>query len=169
MGRSLCVRTAEPADEDALGVFLEQNDDSETVRHFNPFPLEPATAERLVDAERDDRFYVLELADDLVGLMMLRGWDEGYEVPSFGVLVDRGHRDRGLGRFLTDFAIAESRRLGCPAIRLSVYGDNDRARAIYESRGFEEVERESVTVDDESRERIVMRRPLGAETKEASG
>ena len=68
---------------------------------------------------------------------MLRGWTDGYEVPSFGVLVDAKHRGKGLGRQLMRFAIDEARNLGCHELILSVYGSNEDAIGLYSSFGFE--------------------------------
>lgn len=160
MHPDLTLHTLTEGDYDDLCDFFQRNDIPKTTRDFNPFPLTDDTAKDLISPDRNDRFYLMRLDGRVVGMCMLRGWDEGYEVPSFGVLIDREWRGRGIGRFLTRFSVAEAERLDCPAIRLSVYADNEPARTIYESEGFEEVERSQVTVQGEQRERIVMKRPL---------
>ena len=84
-------------DEDALAAFLSRNDVAEVTAHFHPFPLTPETARRLTRRTHDDRYYVAVDGSEIVALSMLRGWDQGYEVPSFGILVDQAlswQRDR---------------------------------------------------------------------------
>ena len=129
----------------------------EVTRHFHPFPLDAATARRLTSYAGRDRYYVGDLDGSIVALSMLRGWDGGYAVPSFGVLVDRAFTGRGIGTRLTLFTIEEARRLACPSVRLSVYETNNVAHRIYRDLGFVEESRAEVRTpfgDDDVR--IVM-------------
>ena len=71
----------------------------------------------------------------LAGFGMLRGWDEGYAVPSFGVAVESAARGRGLGRGLLRFAIRAARGRGAPSMMLKVHVENP-ARHLYEAEGF---------------------------------
>ena len=87
---------------------------------------------------------------------MLRGWDEGFQIPSFGIIVDYRYHGLGLGRRMTEFAIEEARRLNCSRVRLSVYESNDRALCLYRSLGFEEISREAVVVHGSPDIKIVM-------------
>ena len=91
-----------------------------------------------------------------MGLCMLRGWDEGYKIPSFGILVDYRCKALGLGRRMTEFAIAKARELGCPSIRLSVYSSNTYAIGLYRSLGFKEISNEPVKVNGEQDVKIIM-------------
>jgi ribosomal protein S18 acetylase RimI-like enzyme len=159
---NLVMRRLGPPDADALGSFLAANDLPELKRRFNPFPLTRATALSLLGAERSDRFYGGFVGDAWAAFAMLRGWDEGFDVPSLGVLVDRQWQGRGIGGWITDFAIDEARRLKCRRVRLSVYASNDAALRIYVRRGFLEVSREPVEVQGEPDERIVMLLSLDA-------
>jgi ribosomal protein S18 acetylase RimI-like enzyme len=79
-----------------------------------------------------------------VALSLLRGWDEGYVVPSFGILVDGEWRGRGIGSALTDFTLGEARTLGASRIRLSVYASHELALHLYLDRGFVEDSRSRV-------------------------
>ena len=67
---------------------------------------------------------------------MLRGWDEGYSVPSFGVAVDRAYRGRGIARGLLLYAIEYARKRGASTMMLKVHLDNSIALRLYESEGF---------------------------------
>ncbi len=54
----------------------------------------------------------------------------------FGLHVLPTHRDRGLGRRLTDAALAYASGMGASAMYLQVTEDNSAARRLYESAGF---------------------------------
>jgi ribosomal protein S18 acetylase RimI-like enzyme len=153
---ALTFRELGPHDAGSLGALFEANDIPGVVDHFDPFPLTHAIAAELTDPGRKDRFYGAFLEDRLVGFSMLRGWDEGYEVPSFGVLVDRVHYGSGIGSRLTDFTLEQARALSSPRVRLSVYGTNERAYAMYARKGFVEESRAQVGRRLGPDERIVM-------------
>jgi ribosomal protein S18 acetylase RimI-like enzyme len=126
-------------DADALGVFFEAlASDAETTRFFHPHPLTRAFAQELCSrlSQGQDRYYALWDGDTIIGYAMLRGWDAGYEAPSFGVCLAPGRRQEGLGQRLTRHAIAECRRLGARRLRLTVYRGNERAVHIYRKLGF---------------------------------
>src|SRR5262245_34387391 len=98
----LTVARLRPADAAELGALFVRNDVAEITRGFHPFPLTAERARALVAEASLDRFYGARDGDGrLVGFSMLRGWNEGYEVPSLGVLVDREQHGRGIGRRLT--------------------------------------------------------------------
>ena len=87
-------------------------------------------------ADRKDLYCAAFLGDRLVGYGMLRGWDEGYSVPSFGVAVGATYRGRGIGRDLLLYAIDYARKRGASTMMLKVHLDNPGARHLYESEGF---------------------------------
>jgi ribosomal protein S18 acetylase RimI-like enzyme len=67
---------------------------------------------------------------------MLRGWDEGYDIPAFGVAVDPDYRRRGIARKLLRHALALARERGSQTVMIKVHGQNPRARELYASEGF---------------------------------
>lgn len=143
-----------------LGRFLEENSRPEVTRHFHPFPLSRQTACLIACTEHLDKYYIAIKSERIVGLCMLRGWDEGYEIPSFGILVDHRCKGLALGRQMTEFAIAKARELGCPSIRLSVYSSNAYAIGLYQSLGFKEISNEPVEVNGEQDVKIIMMKEL---------
>ena len=154
------IRQVQEKDLEALALFLEENDRPEIKRQFHPFPLTSQTARQIASAGQLDRYYVTIVNGKIVGLCMLRGWDEGFEIPSFGVLVDHRHQGLGLSRQMTEFAIAEARRLSCHTIRLSVYASNIRAVQLYESLGFREICREPALVERDRDLKLTMTKEL---------
>jgi ribosomal-protein-alanine N-acetyltransferase len=154
------IRQVGDADYEALAMFLEENNRAETTRHFHPFPLTSQTAYRIARTSHLDRYYVAVWEGRIVGLCMLRGWDEGYSVPSLGILVDRHYHGQGIGTRMLEFTMREARKLGCRCIRLSVYASNCAALSLYASMGFFEGTREPVLVAGDSDEKIIMFRDL---------
>lgn len=73
-------------------------------------------------------------------------------------------RGRGLGKALLDVAINAAERLGFRRIELTAFSDNQRAIALYETRGFvrEGVMRAAARFGDEYRDIVMMAR-LGAD------
>jgi GNAT superfamily N-acetyltransferase len=145
-----------PDDFEDLARFLEENNVPAVVRTFNPFPMDSETARRIALLPRRDRYYGAFLGVRLAGLSMLRGWDEGYSVPSFGIMVDHRFQGMGVGARLLDYTLGEAGRLGCGRVRLSVFASNRRALDLYLSRGFVETERAPVLLSGEPDERVVM-------------
>jgi ribosomal protein S18 acetylase RimI-like enzyme len=150
-----------PEHAGALVVLFERNSILAITETFDPFPLTEAQARRIACEPRRDGYYLVARGEDLLGFSMLRGFDEGYEVPSFGVFVDHASQAQGVGRRLTAWTIERARLQGCPAVRLSVYADNTAARGIYDSLGFREQERQLVERRGRQEEKIVMRLELG--------
>lgn len=154
------IRLIRASDQAALTQFFVENNKPEITTHFHPFPLTSTSALRIATAPGLDRYYVALLDGQIVGFYMLRGWEEGYEVPSFGVMIDYRHQGLGLGRQMTAAMIEQAQRLGCPAVRLTVYASNERAVRLYESLGFAEVRREAVTIAEKTDEKITMLKEL---------
>jgi ribosomal protein S18 acetylase RimI-like enzyme len=138
----LAFRELVDADEDVLARFFVRNDVPAVTVTFDPFPLTAATAATVLSERRKDRYYgAFAPAGELVGFSMLRGWDEGYDVPSFGIAVDAEWHGRGVGTRMTAWTVEQARALGAPSVRLTVYVDNPGAQRIYERFGFAERER----------------------------
>lgn len=156
----ITIRQVQDTDYEALARFFEENNRPEITRHFHPFPLDSQTAYQIVCTNHLDRHYIASWNGQIIGLCMLRGWDEGFEMPSFGVFVDYRHHGLGLGRQMTEFAIAESRKLGYHSIRLSVYTSNEVALRLYASLDFREMGRELVFVAGESDIKLTMVKDL---------
>lgn len=160
MDIDLIIRIAKKTDSDTLAEFFEENNRPEITEFFHPFSLTSQTAHNILSESCRDRYYVGIHAGRIVGMSMLRGWDEGFDIPSFGVFVDYRYHGRGFGRRLTEFAIDEARSLHCPSLRLSVYASDKYARRIYDALGFYEIERTSITRTEQPDTKVVMMKDL---------
>jgi perosamine synthetase len=138
-GQTFQIARVAASDEEDLAIFLETlAADGESARFFHPHPLSRAYARDLcarVGSCRD-RYYLGRYGGRVVAYSMLRGWDEGYAVPSFGVAVHPALRDAGLGQAMLAHAIAESRAAGASRLRLTVYRNNQRGVHVYRKFGF---------------------------------
>src|SRR2546423_8118918 len=152
----LNCREIGPQDLEILARFLEENNLPSEVGTFNPFPMTSETAKKIACLPRRDHYYGAFLDGRIIGLAMLRGWDEGYSVPSFGIIIDHRFQRLGMGSRMLDYTIDAGVQLGCSSIRLSVFASNQRAVHLYLSRGIVEDSREDILLSGESDERIIM-------------
>jgi len=135
------LKQIQPEDLDILTLLFLQNNIPVITDTFHPFPLTAESAQWIACESKLDRFFIAFQGDIAVGFSMLRGWDEGYNVPSFGIFVDFRFHGRGLGSLVLEQTIEEARKAGCEKMRLSVYANNPAALAIYIRKGFIETER----------------------------
>lgn len=131
------LRPITPADAVFLGEFFERLGADPASEHFHPHPLTAEYAAQLAgDTTRQDEYLVAVGDGEIVGYAMLRGWDEGYATPAFGVAVDAAHRGEGLGRALLEYALVRASERGAADVMLKVHPDNVGAKHLYESVGF---------------------------------
>ena len=76
------------------------------------------------------------------------------------IYFDHAWLGRGLSRPMMDWAIDEARRRGAEEMYLTVFTDNDRARALYRRYGFTEVGPYKFMVGNHADEDIIMRLAL---------
>jgi ribosomal protein S18 acetylase RimI-like enzyme len=132
------IRPLGPEDAEKLGDLFDELAADPEALHFHPHPLTRAEATRIATRSgiREDLYFAAFVESRLAGYGMLRGWDEGYDIPSFGVAVGVGDRGSGLGRSLLRYAISAARRRGAQSMILKVHPSNAGALHIYESEGF---------------------------------
>lgn len=114
---------------------LEANGDTE---FFHPHAFDAAAA-RSVTARSEsgnDEYWLAMSGDDVVAYGILRGWDEGYDVPSLGLAVAPAHRGRGFAREMVQHLHDRARQRGAARIRLKVDRRNVSAQRLYESLGY---------------------------------
>ena len=105
-------------------------------KYFHPHPLTDEEAKRRAHYSGKDLYYVLVEGDKVLGYGILRGWDEGYEAPSLGIVIHPAVRGMGLGKLFMHFLHAAARRRGASKIRLKVYPDNTTAVTMYQELGY---------------------------------
>lgn len=103
---------------------------------FQPHPFDLAHLAALGDAKGKDLYYVLHVGEEVVGYGLLRGWDEGFAIPSLGVAIRRSRRGRRLGTLLMNFLHAAAFERRADRVRLRVNPDNASAIALYRRLGY---------------------------------
>ena len=85
---------------------------------------------------------------------MLRGFDEGYEIPSYGVWISSQYSNKGLAKLTIQHSISICLMSGVKKIMLKVHPENKVAFNMYKKFGFIE------TGIDEKIGHIIMHREL---------
>lgn len=129
-------RQLTPALKPSLAVFLRTLEENGELRHFHPHPFSDEDLDKLCSGQGEDLYYVAIESDTVLAYGMLRGWDEGYIVPSLGIAVHPELRGTGLAKAFMLFLHMTARRKGADQIRLKVYPDNVRAVALYTNLGY---------------------------------
>ena len=129
---SLLIEPLGPTNAQELAELLRAVDP----RHF--VHTSPEAVARFL-AEPADVHVLGRAIGEVVAFGMLRGWHEGYDVPSLGIAVRRDREGAGYGRAMMIALERLARDRGATQIRLRVHPDNLRARRLYEAQGYREV------------------------------
>jgi len=108
-------------------------------QYFTPFPFDVPTFYRLLHTKRRDRYYVILVRRQVAGFYMLRGLDEGYAAPMYGVWIAEAYSGCGLALNTLRHAVLVCIELECHALLLKVHPNNVRAKSIYERFGFDKI------------------------------
>lgn len=143
-GAPLLIRRAHENDAEALIGFVKQVDRESLFLSREPGEFSvPVPQQRLLIkqiANRANSLYLVAFEGEaLVGTLDFHGGARARTAHSgeFGMSVRRDHWGRGLGGHLLDTLIAWARGNGVTRkIKLRVHAGNERAIALYRSRGF---------------------------------
>ncbi len=130
------VRRLSPEWIKSLGAFFRDLREAGDEAYFHPHPLTDEQADALGYYQGLDLYYVMVQGDRVLGYGLLRGWDEGYQIPSLGIAIHPSARGRKLGLALMHFLHAAARQAGAAKVRLKVYSSNIAARRLYETIGY---------------------------------
>lgn len=126
--------------ERPLSDFFEVLEINGYSRFFHPHPFTRAEATKRCAYSGRDLYYIAVLGRQIIGYGILRGWDEGYDVPSLGIAIHPQYHGRKLGSAMMQFLHSAAKVRGAKRIRLKVYKANTVARTLYEHLGYELVE-----------------------------
>lgn len=121
---------------DALKEFFTALAASGISRHFHPHPFTAEEAEKLCHRGGKDLYYAIVAGDRILGYGMLRGWEEGFDVPSLGIAFRPESQGRGLGKPFMAFLHVAAKIRGAKRVRLKVYPDNKVAVGLYRALGY---------------------------------
>lgn len=123
--------------EDAAGIVaMLQAQSTKYARFFTPFSFDEATLAKILQACEQDVYMGLYWQDKLVGFFMLRGWDAGYVVPAFGILIDEKFRGYDLEMLSLETAKSICRHKGAPRMMIKMHPENISAKGVARKIGF---------------------------------
>ena len=143
------VRRATPADLPGIGrlgaLLVEEHYDFDPRRFLAAGRRTPADYASFISTQLEDPDVAVLVADDsgeVIGYAYAAV--EGYDYMALrgpagvlhDVIVDPGHRGRGVGRLLIDAALAFFRSRGVPRVVLSTADRNEAAQRLFTSLGF---------------------------------
>jgi ribosomal-protein-alanine N-acetyltransferase len=120
--------------------FLAIKDDTE---YFHPHPFTQEYAYRLSLYQGEDIYYITTDGREIVAYGLLRGWDEGFEMPSLGVAIHPKLRGTGLSKLFIFILHHLAKMKGAKKIRLKVYSNNIAAVKLYQNIGYEFISEEN--------------------------
>lgn len=122
--------------EQTLATFFQSLKTAGDEKYFHPHPISDDEAKKRSQYSGKDLYYVIWEDDEILGYGMLRGWDEGYDIPSLGVIIHPSIRGCGLGKLFVYFLHIVAMRQGANKIILKVYPDNTNAISLYKKLGY---------------------------------
>jgi len=107
-------------------------------QYFVPFSFEVNSIKEILEIATNDKYFGVLISEKIVGFYMLRGFDDGYEIPSYGVWIAKEFSDLGLAKLTLQHAISYCKVNGIKKIMLKVHPDNSVAKKTYENYGFKQ-------------------------------
>jgi len=130
LNKSLSIRQLEPADAAAIAGFM-RSQSNEYLRFFYAFGSDEAAIADMLSASKRDIYSGIFWQGSLIGVFMLRGWDAGYEMPTFGVLIDEKHRGNAFLNLTVDTAKLICRLSGLKRFMVKIHPDNTALRNVH--------------------------------------
>ena len=135
--KNLEIREIGATEGDELFKLLTSDDKSYS-KYFIPFPFELEVIKNILREKKQDKFFGIFEESKLIGFYMLRGFDEGFNVPSYGVWISKSYSNKGLSTLTLYHAFAFCRLNNISKLMLKVHPQNTVAKNIYEKLGFRE-------------------------------
>ena len=110
------------------------------LKHFIPFAeYSEDYVKKILTEKKNDKYFGLFLRDEIIGFYMLRGFDSGYEIPSYGVWIYSIYANKGLSKLTLYHAFSVCKLNNIETLMLKVHPENTIAKKLYEKFGFVEV------------------------------
>lgn len=124
-------------DSGKLLKFFSEIVENEDDLFFHPHAFDEETVEYLcVNYKGKDLYYVIYLNFNIVGYAMLRGWDEGYEIPSIGIILSKNIRGSGISKNFMEFLHLIAKNKESKRIRITVNNKNIACINLAEKLGY---------------------------------
>ncbi|HEX7830407.1 MAG TPA: GNAT family N-acetyltransferase [Thermoanaerobaculia bacterium] len=117
------------ADDAAAIVALLRAQPPDYLRFFYALPADESAVRNVMEQRQRDLYQGLFEGDRLVGFFMLRGWDAGYDIPSFGIVVDQRTSGKGYLHATLELAAGLCRDAGAKRFMAKIHPENLAPRA----------------------------------------
>ena len=118
--------------------FFNKINSPEYVKDFFPHHFNKENARLVCNYEGQDLYFAILLdGEEIIGYCMLRGWDEGYQIPSIGLCVLKKFQGLGIGKIIIKFLETVAILQGCSRVMLKVNRDNFSAIKLYINQGYD--------------------------------
>lgn len=107
-------------------------------KHFIPFEIKYDNLKSILEKVDKDLFIGIFVNKKIAGFFMLRGFDEGYEIPSYGVWISSQYTNKGLAKLTLQYSLSFCQITGVKRIMLKFHPDNMIAMKMYKKFGFNE-------------------------------
>jgi ribosomal protein S18 acetylase RimI-like enzyme len=130
-------RKFDSRDCDSLIAFFAEVSLDPALIFFSPHPFTSEKAHEISCEYKGNDLYIgLWVEKKLVGYGLLRGWDEGYLIPSLGIYLSEKVRSKGIGsKFLSNLHEMALTK-GAKKVMLKVLQENGQAKKMYEKAGY---------------------------------
>jgi [ribosomal protein S18]-alanine N-acetyltransferase len=134
--KTLELRVLSPEWERPLAEFFQVLQANSVSQWFHPHPLSAEEAQKRASYTGKDFYCILVESRLVCGYGMLRGWEEGFTIPSLGIAIHPGFQGQGAGKLLMQFLHLTARVRGAERVRLKFHSNNVRAEPFYRSFGY---------------------------------
>jgi RimJ/RimL family protein N-acetyltransferase len=111
-------------------------EEPEYFKHFTPFEFSIESLTLILSKAKKDKYFGIFCSEELAGFYMLRGFDDGFEIPAYGVWISSKFSNKGLSKLTLYHAFSFCKINNIKTLMLKVHPDNKIAKSLYESLGF---------------------------------
>lgn len=138
--KNITIRQFEISDAEIVSQLLLDSPPS-YIRYFHPFDFDPVSIKNILSNARKDKFFGIEVKNELAGselagFYMLRGLDEGYHDPMYGVFISNQYSGNRIASLTIKHAECMCFLNNYDRLLLKVNRENIRAKTLYDSLGF---------------------------------
>lgn len=119
-------------------IFEEIASSEVDVALFHPHPFTSKYARTLCESEGQDIYIFFLKNEEILGYGMLRGWDNGYKIPSLGIFIRKRYRGQGIAIQCMNLLHKKAIERKSTCIQLSVHKKNFIAIMLYKKCGYQQ-------------------------------
>ena len=114
-------------------LFLKRNKND--IHFFKPHEFNIKSLLKNIHNKKDF-FICMVYKKKIIGYGMLRGWKEGFDTPSLGIMINKENRGFGLSKVMMEFLHVVCKFRNCDKVMLKVTKDNIKAINLYKKLGY---------------------------------